>query len=93
MESWEQDRWSSPGRSTPQGCLVLIISPENKHTVTPGERNRADVGIYVYANTYMHAITTDDRRGHEFEEQGRYMGGLNRRNGKGEMKLNYNLKK
>jgi hypothetical protein len=29
--------------------------------------NRFYLGIYVYSNTYRHAITTDGKRGHDFE--------------------------
>lgn len=47
----------------------------------------------MYSHTYVHVITINEKRSHEFGGKGAYVGGLVRKKGKGEIiSLYYNLK-
>lgn len=64
-----------------------MVSPEAIHTssIICAQQTVFRI-IYVCENTYIHAITISEERGHEFEgEQGVYVREFGERKGKGEI--------
>lgn len=84
-------RSGSSGKITPTGSPVPSGQPWKETTSNIWTHQVLSVKLYVYANTTLHTITTDENRDHEFGEA---WGGLcGRFEGKREMfKLKYNLK-
>lgn len=94
-ESREQQRWSSPRKTTPRGCAVPKSSPENLHlsNITQTEqvlpRNR--YVLYIHTCVHTHSITRKKEDMHLMERRERYIGKFRGRKGKGKtLKINYN---
>lgn len=72
--------------------LLNAKQPSLKTLVTLYRWKSIYLGTYVYVNTYMYSITINEKEVRHLQEIGEgLMGGFEKRKGKGEMQLNYNL--
>jgi hypothetical protein len=61
--SWEQEKWSSPGKSTPIVFQCQVINPESMHI----KYVYANISMYMYMYVYAHISIVSEKKYHEFE--------------------------